>query len=199
MEPKQRLILASASPRRREILQSAGLQFDILAVAADETITEGTPPYQAVQTIAKRKTQAAVTQLKQKGGLSQGQAIIGADTVVCIHNQILGKPTDETQAFSMINMLAGRWHSVYTGLAVAFVTENAVEYTNTYCQTKVKFKPITESTIWEYIHTRKPLDKAGAYGIQDQDGMLVEQIEGDYNNVVGLPLDRLLDILRVKK
>ena len=174
------LILASASPRRREILQTAGLAFTVRVSETDETIPSGMPPHEAVQYLAKQKAVAAAAN-------SPDDVVIGADTVVALDGEILGKPRDAADAARMLHLLSGKTHDVYTGVCLA----NAGRAETFYVCTRVTFYPMTDEQIADYIATGEPMDKAGAYGIQGRGCTLVESIRGDYFNVVGLPIAAL--------
>ena len=171
------LILASASPRRRELMGYFGLPFAIVPAAGPETPPAGADAAHTAEALA-------LTKAKEVAQSHPGAVVIGADTVVEIDGAILGKPKDEEDARRMLRLLSGREHRVYTGLAVICGgrTESCAECT------RVHFRPMTEAEIDDYIATGEPMDKAGAYGYQGRAGLFVERIEGDYYNVVGLPL-----------
>ena len=182
------LILASSSPRRSDLLAGLGLRFEAVPSRFPEQ-HEGRPgdPARLVEALALGKAREVADRLGR--GL-----VLGADTVVIRDGEILEKPADAAEAGKMLAILAGRWHEVYTGLAlVAPVTGNClVEHE----RTRVKFRHLTPHEIEAYVQTGEPLDKAGAYGIQGLGAVLVERIEGCYTNVVGLPLARLAVMLR---
>ncbi len=181
-----KLYLASSSPRRRELLSKLCYDFEIVPSDADESVIEALPPEEYVTVVALRKL-AAVT-----GKLTSPCAIIAADTIVFLEGQIFGKPYSEDSALKMLTALSGRIHYVYTGVQLMFRDKYGHEKTSGYvCRTSVKLKAMTEDEIKKYIATGEPMDKAGAYAIQGQAG-LVEYIDGDYNNVVGLPTDELI-------
>ena len=181
------LILASQSPRRRELLERMGLRdFRVLASQVDETMPAGTPPQVLVEALSRRKAQAVQAQA------GEDCLIIAADTVVCLDDQILGKPHTPERAAQMLRALSGRTHTVCTGVSVCAGKTTVTEHE----QTRVTFRPLEEGEIAAYIATGEPMDKAGAYGIQGLGSLLVEGIEGDYYNVVGLPVCRLGRILR---
>lgn len=188
---KVKFILASASPRRRELLDNIGLEFEIEKSDFDESTLQydGKNPSLYVQEMALLKANDAAKKLDKK----ENTIIISADTMVCMGNKILGKPSDEKDAENMLKMLSGREHQVYTGVCVYRLPDGTsttkAEVTN------VKFKNLTEGKIKAYVATKEPMDKAGAYGIQGIGSMLVEKIDGDYFNVVGLPVSMLADIL----
>ena len=174
------IVLASASPRRRELLQTAGVEFTVCVSDAEERIPPGTSPHEAVMLLAKQKALAVAKD-------RPNDLVIGADTVVVYDGAILGKPADEADAARMLRMLSGRTHTVYTG--VCLVSAGSAE--TFFEQTQVTFYPLTDDEIAAYIATGEPMDKAGAYGIQGRGCTLVRGICGDYFNVVGLPVAAL--------
>ncbi len=186
------LILASASPRRREILKNIGLEFEVVPPDTDESMVsyEGISVGTYVQELALLKAAACARMVK----CTDRTLIISADTVVCMEDNILGKPADKKMAFDMLKLLSGKTHSVYTGFCIMDMTTGKSECRA--CETKVRFKNITDDEIRTYIKTGEPLDKAGAYGIQGIGGIFVSGIEGDYLNVVGLPLSAVCDVLK---
>ena len=178
------LVLASGSPRRRELLLGMGLSFTVLVSDVCEDVPDGTPPDMAVATVARRKAEAVVA-------MAKGDAVIlAADTTVALDGVCLGKPQNEADAISMLMKLSGRTHTVYTAVSVAyrgrFITR--VEATS------VRFRAFDRREAEEYVKTGEPMDKAGAYGIQGLGGRLVLGIDGEFDNVVGLPC-RLVDTL----
>jgi septum formation protein len=175
----QHLILASSSPRRKELLENLHLTFDISSSEADESYVLGTPPEEIVMGLAERKA----TDVAQR---HPNSFVLGADTIVVANNEVLGKPKDEAQAVEMLTKLSGQTHSVYTGVAILH-QEKLVRF---YEKTDVTFWELTQSEIRAYIKSGEPFDKAGAYGIQGFGSMLVKQISGDYFAVVGLPVSR---------
>lgn len=187
----KKFILASASPRRKEILEAAGMDFDILVSEADEeSVPRDVPPKLYVQELALLKAAAAAkTVLKSKQSL-----IISADTIVTLDGKILGKPSDTDNAKEMLRMLSARTHKVYTGYCIMRISDGKT-VCNSVC-TQVKFKELTDDTIDSYIATGEPMDKAGAYGIQGRGSVLADSISGDYFNVVGLPVSALSDTLK---
>ncbi|MGJ7920551.1 Maf family protein [Neobacillus sp. LXY-4] len=175
----QHLILASSSPRRKELLENLHLTFDISSSEADESFIPGTLPEEIVMDLAERKA-------KDVASRNQSSFVIGADTIVFANDQVLGKPKDETEATEMLTMLSGTTHSVYTGVTIVH-DEQLVRF---YEKTDVTFWNLTETEIKAYIRSGEPFDKAGAYGIQGFGSMLVKQISGDYFTVVGLPVSK---------
>lgn len=184
------IVLASGSPRRREILTNLGLDFDVFISEADEESINpaGISVGVYVQELAILKASAAAKLITGEDVL-----IIAADTVVALGDKIYGKPKDEEDAKSMLLELSGKCHSVFTGICV-MSAKNA----HSICaavETKVYFKELSEEKIERYVRTKEPLDKAGAYGIQGKGALLVDKIDGDYLNVVGLPAGKLFEIL----
>jgi septum formation protein len=177
-----RLILASASPRRAEILRSAGLFFDVLPTEIDESQQAGESPRALVERLAREKAMAATKH-------TRGPALLlGADTVVVADEAVMGKPRDADDARTMLRKLSGRKHRVLTGIALLRLPDGMIR--TAVEETKVFFSSLTEDDITGYIATGEPFGKAGAYAIQGHGGRFVERIEGDYSNVVGLPLAR---------
>lgn len=181
-------ILASASPRRSELLAQAGLAFEVCPSGAEEKIT-GSSPSEIVEELAALKAGDIFSKLENP--LSEDVTVIGADTVVSYNGEILGKPGDEDEALDMLSMLADRTHQVYTGVCL-ITSKNGKKTARTFHEcTQVTFYPITREELKSYIASGDPMDKAGAYGIQGPFAVHVKEIRGDYNNVVGLPIARL--------
>ena len=179
-----KLILASGSPRRRELLSQAGIEYIVEPADIDETTTE-TLPTKVVEDLSRQKALAVSKN-------HPGEIVLAADTVVAFDDKILGKPVDEEDAFMMLSELSGRTHQVYTGVTIVY-TDGSV---NTFSEcTEVTMYENSPETIRNYIASGEPMDKAGAYGIQGIGAVLVESIKGDYNNVVGLPLARVYRML----
>jgi len=198
---KQHIILASASARRQELLQKYGIKFDVLITDANEDVDYEISPMYFVTLIAKRKLDVALDKIKSNTFATdevRETIVIAADTIVAIDNKILGKPKDIEEAFKMIKLLQGRTHEVFTGLAISFMSNLKHSIVQVYCCTKVYMKPLTNEEITNYINLENPLDKAGAYAIQGRAAEFIEKIEGDYNNVVGLPMDLLLNLISIK-
>jgi septum formation protein len=175
------IILASASPRRKEILQLADLSFNIMPSDAEE-ITTKTEPQEVVMELASIKAKDIYERSDKQS------MVVGADTVVAYKGQILGKPSDEEDARRMLSMLSGQTHEVYTGVCV--IEDGQIK--TFYEETKVTFYEISEDEIDRYIGTGEPMDKAGSYGIQGKAAVFIKGIEGDYYNVVGFPIARFL-------
>ncbi len=180
------MILASKSPRRKELLSIISEDFKIIPAVGEELIPDGTAPVDAVLLLSRQKAEEIYSQYK-------GEVIISADTIVVIDNKILGKPRDEEQAFDMLKALSGRSHTVFTGVCVIFADGTSENFAD---RTDVEFYPLSDSEIRGYIATGEPMDKAGAYGIQEKGALLVKSIFGDFYNVMGLPISRLARVLR---
>jgi septum formation protein len=181
------IVLASASPRRSELLKRIGLEFEIIPANIDEANIRGLEPENYTVDIAHKKA-VDIANKTYKSSL-----IIAADTVV-VKGAIMGKPTDEKEAFEMLKALQGQWHEVITGIAV-IDSENKTSIMD-YEKTLVKMTSLSDVEIQAYISSGEPMDKAGAYGIQGLGAMIVERIEGCYFNVVGLPLNKLNVMMR---
>ncbi len=186
MNDSPRIILASASARRKEILTHLGLSPEIAVSHADEDLDPSTPPRLYTEELSLRKARAVFP------NYGDGCLIIASDTVVCADKRILGKPKSREDAFSMLSLLSGSTHSVVSGVAVVYGGKTAV----TSEVTEVTFRDVQKDEIYRYIDTGEPFDKAGAYGIQDIASVFVEKINGDYFNVVGLPVFRLFELLK---
>ena len=180
------LILASGSPRRRELLTMLGARFSVIPARGEERADPALAPPQLVE-------QLALAKAREVARLHPDAVVIGADTVVSADGAVLGKPHSQEEAAAMLRSLSGRAHSVFTGLAVL---SPAGEQTG-WEETRVHFRPLSEREIAAYIATGEPLDKAGAYGAQGIASLFVERIEGDFFNVVGLPLCRLGKMLKM--
>lgn len=179
------IILASGSPRRKELLTLAGVNFRVIPSGADENIDKDLSPAQTVEKLAALKASDVFSHYPNC-------AIIGSDTIVAADGGILGKPADENDAFNMLSSLSGKTHSVFTGVCIK-TPEKTVIFSE---ETRVTFYPLTPDEIREYIATGEPMDKAGAYGIQGRGCTLVEKIDGDYFNVVGLPIAKTVRKLK---
>ena len=180
-----KIILASASPRRAEILQTIGWPFEALAVHIDESRGQNEDAANYVQRLARGKAETAAAR-------TVGLNVVGADTTVVIDDQILEKPVDANDARRMLEMLSGRWHKVLTGVAV--VDRERWETKVAYQETEVKFAAMNDDEIEWYVAGGEPMDKAGAYAIQGQGARFIEGIRGDYSNVVGLPVRLLYEL-----
>lgn len=182
------LILASNSPRRRALLEQVGIKFRVEVSDIDETIPAGMTPRQAVAMLAEKKAAEVARRCDDEA------LILAADTVVAYDGMILGKPEHESDMFQMLTMLSGNWHKVYTGLCLRRGGKQVTQVV----RTRVKFSELSEEEIEAYIRTGEPGDKAGGYAIQGAGAVFVEEIEGDYYNVVGLPLNTLYRLLKTE-
>ena len=175
---REKLVLASGSPRRAEILERAGWPHEIIVAGIDETVLPNEEAAAYVQRLARSKAEAVASRLEE--GL-----VLGADTTVVVANQILGQPVDDADARRMLRLLNAKWHDVLTGVAIVRVGgDTRVAYE----KTRVRFAEMREQEIDWYIATREPFGKAGAYGIQGKASLFIEEIEGDYFNIMGLPI-----------
>jgi septum formation protein len=180
-----RVVLASGSPRRRDLLNLVGISHEVRPPNIDETMRDGETPRRHAERLAREKASAIATR-------DPSLITIGADTIVVVNRKVLGKPRDTVQAAAMLKQLSGRQHTVVTAVAVARGKKlrSAVE------EVRVKFRKLHDDEIAAYIATGEPMDKAGAYGIQGYGATIVECVEGDYFAVMGLPLARLVGLLR---
>ncbi|RCX20813.1 septum formation protein [Anaerobacterium chartisolvens] len=183
----KQIILASASPRRVELMKQLGTEFEVIPSNVEETVDASLMPHETAKKLALEKASDVA------GKHGRGALVIGADTIV-VSSGIMGKPRDEVHAFEMLKALQGGWHEVITGIAVIDSLDMRLE--NDYVATRVKMIRMSNEMIRSYIATKEPMDKAGAYGIQGMGAVIVEKIEGCYFNVVGLPLMRLSSMLR---
>ena len=178
------LILASQSPRRRELLGLTGLDFTVRVADIDETMDSGKAPFDEVSRVSRLKALAVER--------NEGDVVIAADTIVVCEGQVLGKPRDEADAFRILSLLSGRYHEVMTGMTV-LRDEQIITHTEV---TKIHFRELHPDEIRAYIASGEPMDKAGAYGIQGGAALFADEMVGDYYNVMGLPVCRLAMILR---
>ena len=185
------VVLASASPRRKELLAQAGYQFTVITSDTDE-ITDKSMPDEIVEELSAMKAEAVAAQIEED------TVIIGADTIVAVSGRILGKPQDVTAAEEMLKTLQGNTHQVYTGVTLIEIQSGTRKVTTFSERTDVIMYPMTDEEIKAYIATGEPMDKAGAYGIQGRAAIYIKKIDGDYNNVVGLPIARLYQELKSK-
>lgn len=187
MKTFEKLILASRSPRRAEILQAVGWPFEIKAAGIDETLNPGEAPGEYVSRLSLAKAKAVAKKIER--GL-----VLGADTTVVINDQILGQPIDNADATRMLKLLSGRWHEVLTGVALVRAEEIAKPLVDIEA-TRVRFAELSDAEIDWYVSTGEPLDKAGAYGVQGKASIFVEEIQGDYFNVMGLPIRLVYELV----
>jgi septum formation protein len=185
----ERLVLASASPRRAEILRAVGWPFETRPADIDESAQAGESPVVYVERLAREKVEAALRQ-GAKG------LVLGADTTVVVEGQMLGKPLDEEDARRMLRLLSGRWHEVLTGVALLRTAEKPLRPQIAHETTRVRFCSMSEEEINWYVSTGEPMDKAGAYAVQGRAALFIEKIEGDYWNIVGLPIQLVYKLVR---
>ena len=192
----KKIVLASASPRRRELLSKVGVTFEVMPADGEERITS-TEPSKVVEELSYQKAMFTAKALeKQNGHVPEGFAVIGADTIVSYEGRILGKLSGKEDAVQMLRMLQGNTHQVYTGVTI-LAEENGSWKSLTFFEcTDVIFYPATDEEITAYVESGDPMDKAGSYGIQGRFAIHIKGIHGDYNNVVGLPVARLYQELR---
>lgn len=181
----EKIILASASPRRQELLRMIGVEFDVIPSNSDEYV-EQTEPCEKVAAIAEKKAAAVAAD-------NPGKAVLGADTVVVIDGEILGKPKNAENARKMLRKLSGKCHSVYTG--VCLIKPDGAHILKS-VHTEVYFKNLTDEETEAYIQTGEPFDKAGGYAVQGIGAVFIDKIRGDFFNVVGLPISTVYDMLR---
>lgn len=187
-----RVVLASKSPRRREILSSLGIAFDIVSADADES-SDITDPALLVRELALRKGRATRELLKARGEWNDDTLIIASDTVVAIDGEILGKPRDKADAARMLSLLSGTAHHVISGIALLIGDRETADFDDT----SVRFSPMTEAEIAWYVASGEPMDKAGAYAVQGLASLWVKGLDGCYFNVVGLPVHKLNELCRL--
>ena len=176
-----RLVLASASPRRAELLRAAGIEFDVMPSEVNETIDPEETPDGYVRRVAQQKAEAVMPR-------AQGRVILGADTVVVVDNQVLGKPADEEAARGMLRLLSGREHLVLSAVCLIDPRAESTRTQTSVARTRVEFAPLSDEEINWYAASGEPLDKAGAYAVQGLASRFVTRIDGSYSNVVGLPV-----------
>lgn len=181
-----KIILASKSPRRRKMLRELGVKYSLWHGEADESVDRQYKPHTLVKLLAKRKARAAYNDIKNDDAL-----IISADTVVALGDRILGKPRDDDHAREMLRSMSGTNHYVYSGIAAIYKGKTVCAYE----KTQIKFRTLSDKDIERYIKTGEHSDKAGSYGIQEKGGYFVEYIKGDVNNVVGLPVLKLRNMI----
>ena len=186
-----RLILASASPRRIQLLHQIGLTAEVIPSHTEEKISSENPE-EVVQALARQKAEDVYARLLSEGNVGDATVVIGADTVVSVDNHILGKPKSHEEAAEMIASLSGRTHQVYTGVAVITPKESRCFAE----MAAVTVYPLSPAELRSYAESEEPMDKAGAYGIQGSFGKFVKGIQGDYNAIVGLPVARLYQELK---
>ncbi|RLT94163.1 Maf family protein [Ketobacter sp.] len=186
--------LASASPRRRELLQQIGVRFTVMSAAVDEAVLAGESPLDYVCRLAQAKADAVLSRVEMEGQLLR--PVLGADTTVVLGERILGKPADEADAVAMLLALSGQTHQVMTAVALVSDGADCPATQLAYSVTEVQFRSIDEAEARQYWRTGEPADKAGAYGIQGLGAVFVENLSGSYSGVVGLPLYETANLLK---
>jgi septum formation protein len=186
--PVQELVLASCSPRRAEILEAVGWPFVAVPSGVDESRHAGEDAISYVRRLAEAKARTVSEKF-------DGRLILGADTVVVVHGKVLGQPKNQDEAKQMLNRLSGNWHDVLTGVALVRSGENACAMVDQEI-TRVRFGPLSNAEIDWYVSTGEPMDKAGAYAIQGKAAPLIQEIQGDYYNIVGLPIRLVYEMLQ---
>jgi len=186
-----RIILASGSPRRKQLLAQVGIPCEVIVSGVNEDVDDCTPE-DHVQELALRKAEAVrlMVAYEEEPAVVEEAIIIGADTLVYVGGEVLGKPTTREDAFAMLKMLQGRCHTVYTGVSV--LHEDVTTFVSS---ANVYFHDLSDEEIWGYINTGEPFDKAGAYGVQEKGALLVDRIDGDYYTGMGLPIAKLAAVL----
>lgn len=180
-----RVVLASQSPRRRELLALIGIAHEVMPADIDESILDGETPVPHCERLARTKAATLAAQ-------HPDAVVIGADTIVVVDGAILGKPRDATEAFDMLRRLSGRTHTVFTAVAVSLEGETHSDVV----EVAVTFRALSDETITAYVATGEPMDKAGAYGIQGYGATIVERVDGDYFAVMGLPVGRMVELMQ---
>lgn len=187
MKSQASIILASGSPRRRELLKQLAVNFEVVAADIDESFVEGEPPRDYVMRLSREKALAGFTQCAGR------LPALGSDTIVLLDGEVLGKPESRKEAVGMLQRLSGRTHQVYSGVALALDTETVLDTLNI---TAVTFGEMPEPWIIQYCQGDEPMDKAGAYAVQGGTGQYIRRIEGSYSSVMGLPLFETAELLR---
>jgi septum formation protein len=191
-----KLILASTSPRRKDLLTSLGLAFKVQPSTIEEIMDEALEPEQLVLNLAKQKTEDVFSSVAAPAS-GERLLVLGADTIVVLDGKFLGKPVDRADAIAMLKRLSGRAHEVYTGVWLQVLEKDGTVTTSHSCErSKVYFRPLEEREMEAYVDTGEPMDKAGAYALQGIGAALIEKIEGSHTNIVGLPIPNVVSLLR---
>ena len=189
-----KFILASGSPRRKDLLEQMGISFEISAAHGEEINTKKLP-WEIVEELSLQKATEVADRFVKEQGVTQQTVVIGADTIVALRDEIMGKPENEEKAKEMLHKLQNETHQVYTGVTLVIMTEEGRQVVTFHEKTDVIMYPMTKNQIEAYVATGEPMDKAGAYAIQGKCAAYVKGICGEYNNVVGLPVARLMQEL----
>jgi septum formation protein len=187
------IVLASGSPRRSALLKQIGLEFRVVTENVKETYADNLTPEQVVSELSARKGEAVFEKVLPEGDT----AVIAADTIVALDKAILGKPKSEEDAFNMLRSLSGKMHRVYTGVTIFYYVNNKFRVDSFVDYAEVYFRELSDEEIRDYIATGEPMDKAGAYGIQEKGAILVDKIVGDFYTIVGLPVVRVYNSIKV--
>lgn len=191
-----RLVLASTSPRRKDLLEALGLQFEIVPSLIEEIIDPAMEPQRLVLGLAKQKTEEVFNRLTAVACVNR-LLVLGADTIVVLDGRYLGKPQDKEEARQMLTKLSGRCHDVFTGVVLMVMElDGSISETESCEKSKVYFRKLAPEEIYAYVETSEPMDKAGAYALQGIGAALVEKIDGSHTNIVGLPIPNVVSLLR---
>ena len=185
-----KFVLASGSPRRKELLEQLGMQFEISSAHGEEIITKE-QPWEIVEELSMQKATEVADRYEAEHGVQENTVVIGADTIVAYGAEIMGKPKSRQHAIEMLSELQGHVHQVYTGVTLIIMTGKDRKLICFHEKTEVEMYPMTQAQIEAYVSTGEPMDKAGAYAIQGKCAAYIKGIRGEYNNVVGLPIARL--------
>lgn len=185
-----KFVLASGSPRRKELLEQIGMQFEISSAHGEEIITKE-QPWEIVEELSMQKATEVADRYEREHGVQDNTVVIGADTIVAYGAEIMGKPKSRQHAIEMLSELQGHVHQVYTGVTLIIMTGKDRKFICFHEKTEVEMYPMTQAQIEAYVSTGEPMDKAGAYAIQGKCAAYIKGIRGEYNNVVGLPIAKL--------
>ncbi len=185
-----KFVLASGSPRRKELLEQIGMQFEISSAHGEEIITKE-QPWEIVEELSMQKATEVADRYEREHGVQDNTVVIGADTIVAYGTEIMGKPKSRQHAIEMLSELQGHVHQVYTGVTLIIMTGKDRKFICFHEKTEVEMYPMTQAQIEAYVFTGEPMDKAGAYAIQGKCAAYIKGIRGEYNNVVGLPIAKL--------
>jgi len=191
-----KIILASASPRRRELLAQAGIEYEAMVSEEEEVVKEGLAPHEIVLNLSRQKAENVEKLYISKPDYDKDYLIIGSDTIVYHIGQVLGKPKSETNAKEMLRSLSDSTHNVYTGVTLVAVLGGERKVVSFYEKTDVTMTSISEKAIDRMVASGEPMDKAGAYAIQGMAGVYITKINGDYNSVIGLPVGRVISEIK---
>lgn len=191
------IILASQSPRRQALLKQVDIDFKVICSNCDESYPSELTPSQIVMGLSGKKADSVFDKIISGDDFADKIAVIAADTIVALNDKILGKPKDTEDAFNMLKALSGKKHSVYTGVTILYASSGKISMDSILSRAEVNFRNLTDEEIIAYIATGEPMDKAGAYGIQEKGAVLVDSISGDYYTIVGLPVSKVYQSLKI--